>query len=203
MAAAALHALGRGSEIATRFPDQPGASLLAAMLDRGVNAAETSSAGRLFDAACGLLGVHPVARYEGQAPMALEALVLTPRTLDAGWRIGPGNQLDLKPLLAALIGSDPADGADLFHGTVVSALVEWVTQTIEHYGLPPRVLCGGGCFQNAVLAEAMIAGLAAHHIDCHLPIDAPANDGGIALGQAWVAANTGSADDPHHPHRLG
>jgi hydrogenase maturation protein HypF len=83
MAAAALHALGRGDEIASRFADRPGAAMLARMLAQDVASPKTTSCGRLFDAACGLLGVKPVAAFEGEAPMAPSA---SARPMQPHWR---------------------------------------------------------------------------------------------------------------------
>jgi len=191
MAAAALHALGRGEEIAARFAAHGPAAGVAALLARGVNTPPTTSCGRLFDAACGLLGVIPVASYEGEAPMALESLVTRPRVLAGGWRVD-GGTLDLLPLLAALDGRDPADGADLFHGTLAAALVDWALPAVQARG-PRRIALSGGCLCNAVLAEALVAGFAAHGVAALLPRRAPANDGGLALGQAWVAGLAAAA----------
>jgi len=187
MGAAALHALDRGAEIAARFADQDGAALIAAMLERGVNAPETSSAGRLFDAACGLLGVKPEARFEGEAPMALEALAERPRVLETGWSITADNHLDLRALLAALVDTDPVHGANLFHGTFAAALVDWTASSLPAGAR--FVALSGGCLQNKVLAEALVAGFEARGLEALLPVKAPANDGGLSLGQAWVAAN--------------
>ena len=186
MAAAALHTLGRGDEIAARLSCHGDARGVAQMLDRGVNTPLTSSCGRLFDAACGLLGVVPIARYEAEAPMALESLVRTPRVLADGWRID-GAELDLRPLLAALVDCNPVDGADLFHGTLAVALVDWTVAALRTQGLS-AVALSGGCLCNKVLAEGLIAGFAAHGYTALFPRQAPANDGGLALGQAWVAA---------------
>ncbi len=191
MAAAALHALGRGGEIAARFAVHGPAAGVAALLDRGVNTPSTTSCGRLFDAACGLLGVVPAATYEGEAPMALESLVTRPRVLPGGWRVD-GGTLDLLPLLAALDGRDPADGADLFHGTLAAALVDWALPVVQARGLR-RIALSGGCLCNAVLAEALVAGFAAHGVAALLPRRVPANDGGLALGQAWVAGLAAAA----------
>lgn len=65
MGAAALYELGRGDEISVRWRNQAAAPLLGKVIARKVNCPPTSSAGRLFDAACGLLGVHPVTTFEG------------------------------------------------------------------------------------------------------------------------------------------
>ncbi|MEM9169099.1 MAG: hypothetical protein AAGC56_05550, partial [Pseudomonadota bacterium] len=185
MGAAALHALGRGDEIAAWFAEEPGAATIAAMLARGVNAPETSSAGRLFDAACGLLGVMPHAAYEGQAPMALEALADAPMSIGRdGWSIADGI-LDLSGLLDALRTCGPRHGANVFHGTFAAALAEWVSCAAPD---ARRVLASGGCFQNRVLTERLSDALAACGVDLLAPRQAPANDGGLSLGQAWVAA---------------
>ncbi|MFT4275252.1 MAG: carbamoyltransferase HypF [Rhodopseudomonas sp.] len=185
MAAAALAALGRGEEIAARFADQPRAAALAAMLaSRGC--ATTTSAGRLFDAAAGLLGVCTTQGYEGQAAMQLEALVKCPRVLGGGWGIGAGT-LDLSPLLAHLAGRpDAQDGAELFHGTLAAALAGWAVQAAEQTGLTTIAL-GGGCFLNRVLSEDLAARLRAAGLTPLLARQVPPNDGGLSLGQAWIA----------------
>ncbi|MGF1462683.1 MAG: carbamoyltransferase HypF [Maricaulaceae bacterium] len=189
MAAAALHALGRGADIAARFPDQPGAELIAAMLARGVNAPMTSSAGRLFDTAAGLLGVRSVSRFEGEAAMALEGLARSAEVLADGWRLTDDGTLDLRPLLAILVDCDPQTGARLFHGTLAQALVAWAIDGLACDGLARCVALSGGCWQNKLLFETVRAGLTARGVEVFAPAQAPANDGGLSLGQAWVAGN--------------
>jgi hydrogenase maturation protein HypF len=190
MGAAALHAMGRGDEIAERFAAFDGAPMVAAMLTRAMNAPETSSCGRWFDAACGLLRVKSVSDFEGEAPMALESLVTHTDVMADGWQIDADGAVDLTPLLAAMMDLDPISGANLFHGTLAAALAEACLRQIEALGLPARVLAGGGCFQNRVLSEALSANLARYGVELVLPQRVPANDGGLSLGQAWVAALT-------------
>lgn len=184
-ASAALQAMGEGGSIAARFAAQPLARPVARLLAAG-GLATTSSAGRWFDAACGLLGLHPTAAYEGQAPMAMEALVRTPRILDGAWRIEAG-VLDPLPLLAAIDGMDPRAGAEAFHGTLVAALADWAAQAAHTTGLA-TVALSGGCFLNRVLAEGVADALRGRGLRPLLPRALPPNDGGIALGQAAVAA---------------
>jgi hydrogenase maturation protein HypF len=184
-ASAALHALGRGAEIAARFAGEPLAAPVARLLASG-GAPATSSAGRWFDAACGLLGLFPHAAYEGQAPMALEALVREPRTIEGGWRIDDG-VLDPLPMLAAIAGMDPRAGAECFHGTLVAALADWAGRAAAATGLT-CVALSGGCFLNRVLAEGLAGALRRAGLRPLLPRALPPNDGGIALGQAAVAA---------------
>jgi len=188
MAAAALHCLGRGAEIADRFADQPQADLLATILDKGLNAPPTSSCGRLFDAACGLLGVLPVASFEGEAPMALERLVTAPAVLEGAWTVDASGVLDLAPLLARLAdGLDAAAGADLFHGTLAAALADWARRAAEAEGVTDVAL-GGGCFFNAVLRAALEPRLRAAGLTPRPPRVLSPGDPAVSAGQAWLAA---------------
>jgi hydrogenase maturation protein HypF len=186
MAAAALHRMGRADEIPVRFSASGPADGVRRMLDKGLNAPLTSSCGRWFDAACGLLGVRATAGYEGEAPMALESLVRRPFCGGTPWRID-GGALDLTPLLERLLSvGSVEEGADLFHGGLIAALIAWTLPELRARGMDFVVL-SGGCLMNAVLAEGLAAGFAAAGVRALLPRLAPANDGGLALGQAWVA----------------
>ncbi|MBI2239321.1 MAG: hydrogenase maturation protein HypF [Magnetospirillum gryphiswaldense] len=189
MAASVLHRLGRGGEIAGRWPAYKPAAMLGTVLDKGLNSPETSSAGRLFDAACGLLDIHPVAEFEGQAPMALEALADAPHILAGGWRLA-GGVLDFAPLLAHLADcGDPKGGANLFHGTLVAAMAEWAQWGAEQAGCGDVAL-GGGCFFNKVLKDGLVDALAARGLCPMTAIKVSPGDPGLSLGQAWVAALT-------------
>jgi hydrogenase maturation protein HypF len=189
MAASVLHALGRGAEISTRFP-QAG-SVVERMLAQGIRSPFTTSAGRWFDAAAGLLGIRTKCAFEGQAAMQLEALATAhgPVRADANlWSVTHDGTLDLLPLAARLADlDDPAYGAALFHATLVQALDEWVAEAALDEGIG-TVALGGGCFMNALLSTGLREGLAHRGLTVLEARQAPANDGGIALGQAWIAA---------------
>jgi hydrogenase maturation protein HypF len=189
MAAAVLHELGRGDEISARFGGERAAAAVAELLARDVNCPRTSSAGRWFDAAAGLLGVCRVMNYESQAAMQLEALAVRHGAveLDTGlWRID-GDVLDLLPLAERLAGErDAARGAALFHATFAAALAEWVALAARRQQLT-TVALGGGCLLNRVLSLQLTALLRARGLTVLAALQAPPNDGGVSLGQAWIA----------------
>jgi hydrogenase maturation protein HypF len=194
MAAAALHGLGRGHEIVRRWPSQAHAPAIADMLARGLRCPPTSSMGRWFDAAAGLLGLCSHSAFEGQAPMLLEAAaggavppLLTPQEAAGLVRLGDDGWLDLLPLLARLADeSDAARGAALFHAALADGLARWAAQAAERTGLR-SVALGGGCFLNALLTHLLLPRLAERGLHVMQSRQAPPNDGGVALGQAWVA----------------
>ena len=74
----------------------------------------TTAAGRLFDAAAGLLGVSERASFEGEPPMRLEALATKPLALDGGYTLDDGVlDLDLqRPIRGDLLGG-LAEGRDV------------------------------------------------------------------------------------------
>lgn len=159
----------------------------------------TTSMGRAFDAAAGALGICPRMSFEGQAATRLEGLAH--RYLDnhadlpvatSSWQISDNGQivLDIKPLLAALFSVDDAEyGAALFHGTLIAAATDWVDNSARRQGIR-KIVCGGGCFMNTLLACGIEGSLSARGYWVWRAQEAPANDGGLSLGQAWVALQT-------------
>jgi hydrogenase maturation protein HypF len=192
MGAAALALAGRENETERRFADEPAARSVRDMLVRHFNAPETSSLGRWFDAAAGLLGVTRRMSFEGQAAMLLEGAAERHGAVPANpslFSITGDNELDLTAL-AMRVGDerDAGHGAALFHATLVAALAEWVAQSARQLGLT-TVAGGGGCFLNAILARGLHDALGTRGIALCQAHAVPPNDGGLALGQAWVALN--------------
>ena len=196
MAAAALHRLGRGAQIEARFSARPGAATVARMLARDLRCPPTTSMGRWFDAASALLRVRETSAYEGQAPMLLEALAATGEPFVSGPELSelvlilPDGTLDPSPLITRLADlgdeGDTRRGAVLFHHAIADGLARWVVQATESTHVR-TVALGGGCFLNALLTELLVVRLAARGIRVLEARQAPPNDGGIAMGQAWVA----------------
>ncbi len=189
MAASALHALGRGDEITERF-NWPAAANLNLMLSNGLNSPLTSSAGRLYDAVAGLLGVKAYMRFEGQAAMLMEGLAERYGSVvpdEDGYVIERQGMLNMLPLLARLAETkDAGFGAALFHATFAYALADWVLQASVQSGIK-QVALSGGCFLNRLLSESLRVKLQSNGLTVFEARQLPPNDGGLSLGQAWVA----------------
>lgn len=186
-----------------QLPDMPTLAateqqLLQAMLARGINAPFTSSAGRLFDAAALLSGAATGNRFDGQAGMALEALAestaepaaLQPATIEVP--AGGPFALDCTPLLLSLAeqrasGSGKAALAYGFHSRLSEAVLAGCNYCRQVSGLS-RVVLSGGVFQNRLLTDLVYTRLAQAGFEVFLHRLVPPNDGGLALGQAAVAA---------------
>ena len=186
MGVAVLARLGRGVEAAARFPRTPLAADVA-RLAAAPGAAQTTSLGRVFDAAAAILGVRLEQQYEGQAAMELEALCKAPRALAGGFSI-ENDMLDLAPLFRALLdeGLCAREGAELFHGTLIEALAAWIGGAARRFD-QTRVALGGGCLMNAALADGLSRRLREQGIEPLLARKIPSNDGGLSLGQAFLA----------------
>ena len=209
LAASALDSCGRRAEIpefiAQRYPGRDG-KVMAMLLERRLNCPITSSLGRLFDAAAGLLGRRAEVRYEGQAAMELEGLAAAYGPLPplAGGMIRRGPVADFSPLLSYLADcADAAYGAALFHATLAAGLAEWLIAaaseassggnsdasagTAVNRKKYAKIAIGGGCAMNAILMTALRRQLETAGFIVLEARQAPPNDGGLALGQAWVA----------------
>lgn len=202
MAAAALHAMGRDDEIVPRFASAVGPALASGvqtMLARGLNCPRTTSAGRWFDAMAGLLGISVRQGAEAEAAIALEQAAVRglPRGLPCGLVRGDGlvdvDDLDLRPLAAACLargeGGDVEAAAAMFHFGLADALAQAAIAAATAHDTR-SVMLGGGCFYNRVLTTRLgtrleAAGCAVHGVEGPGPGDA-----GLALGQAWIAAQS-------------
>ena len=187
LAAAVLHELGRGNEIEQRFSAQPMAASVAEQLASASDCLAGSSMGRLFYAAAAILGVCFVSEFSGQAGLLLEGMAERfgeAAPLRDAWKIEAG-QLDLLPLFALLADEKNRErGAAVFYATVAEALVEWLL-TVAPEGR--AVAAGGGSLQNQVLGRGLRSRLGEQGLHLIEARRMPPNDGGLALGQAWVA----------------
>ena len=184
-AASILELLGMNNKISQRFSAMPLAPLLANILKTNISVSKTSSCEKLFDAAGALLGVNLISDYEGQAMMQLKSLVTQTEILPNGWHFN-NNQFNLLPTFRYLLDVDAIRGANLFHGTLVAGLSEWIISWANKLALSD-ILLSGGCFLNNVLSEGLEKQLTQSGLNVYLPQRLPSDEGGLSLGQAWIA----------------
>jgi hydrogenase maturation protein HypF len=166
-------------------------AVLGRLLASGRFAPETSSAGRLFDAASALLDVRQLCSYEGQAALELESLAVPDPERRAYPMTLRGGVLDWEPLLDALL-EDRAAGvprgviAMRFHLGLACGIVGSAVWAARETGVS-RVVLSGGCFQNALLSELAERGLVRAGLEPLLHHRVPPGDGGLAVGQLLAA----------------
>jgi hydrogenase maturation protein HypF len=76
-----------------------------------------------------------------------------------------------------------------FHNTLVRLFAELCERIHSARGLN-RVVLSGGVFQNARLLSGLVSALQAKGLEVFSHRQVPTNDGGIALGQAIIAAKS-------------
>lgn len=181
--------------------------ILDRQLETGVQVFQTSSAGRLFDAVSGLLGVCTKVTYEGQAAIELESVgtrflqQLSQEDVD---RMKENEQLlysyEIRVEKTALIlgvrslfeemvrdvlqGVSGGEIAYRFHQTIAKAIVDLALRL--GVGKDPLVL-SGGVFQNKLLTEAVLRNCQTHGINVLRSRVLPPGDGGLAFGQLLIA----------------
>ncbi len=174
------------------------------MLKAGLHTVPAHGVGRYFDALGALLLEKPRATYEGQLAAELNAVAdvdepgLYPFVIERGpepW------QIDLRPAVRAIVidmleGTAPGIVATRFHRTIGAATAEIVGLALEIRG-PLPVALSGGCFQNALLVEDILARL--DGVPVYLNRQAPPGDGGLALGQAVVGSRIAQRRLPIDP----
>ncbi|MEW6509583.1 MAG: carbamoyltransferase HypF [Bacteroidota bacterium] len=192
-------ALARADLAPVRAFTQRETFTLITMLERGVNAPLTSSAGRLFDAVASLVGLRQISNFEGQAAMDLEFALAGENVADS-YRcelftaVGGERDPHAPQWIADWSGVIADILRDLRAGTPIrrisarfhNALVELIIDVARRNG-DGRVVLSGGCFQNAYLTERTVQRLREEGFLPYWHQRVPPNDGGIALGQIYAA----------------
>ena len=175
------------------------------MTARGVNAPRACGLGRLFDAVSVLAGVSAENSYEGQAAVELEAAAAAMpddappypfaigQATDAGsGGVPQGWVIDTVPLVCGVVadveaGRSAAEVGARFHAGVAAMLREAARRARAETALA-RVVLSGGCFANDRLVRTLAPALESDGFGVYVHRDVPPGDGGVALGQAYVAA---------------
>jgi hydrogenase maturation protein HypF len=188
-----------GTHAARAIPDAD-RRILRTQLERSLNCATTTSMGRFLDAAASLAGGRQTVSYEGQGAIEFEALALAAAPGKAPYAFALRHDehgtivVDGAPVLRdvardAASGRSIADIAWAVHAAIAECIVE-VAVALRAARQVERVGLTGGVFQNALLLTLAVERLHSagftvmtHHL-------VPPNDGGLALGQAMVAAHS-------------
>ena len=167
---------------------------VASVLEAGINCPPASSLGRWFDAVAALCGLADSNRFEGQAPMLLEAAAAADFADAYEFEITSSQPFVIDP--RAMVGGIVADleagagataVAGRFHNTVIAFLSAAARRAREATGAN-LVALSGGCFANRRLSAGLAATLEAGGFEVLRHRMVPCNDGGVALGQAVIAA---------------
>jgi hydrogenase maturation protein HypF len=144
-----------------------------------------------------LIGVAQVSTFEAEAAMRLEALASAAGDLAAIDSVGiesRGGQLVLDTVhLASLLFRDRQRGrpveeiAGVFHESLARGIAQICVRLATEHGVS-RAALSGGVFQNALLLARVQQLLRDHDLLVYTNEQIPANDGGVSLGQALVAA---------------
>ncbi|MBO0751838.1 MAG: carbamoyltransferase HypF [Bradyrhizobiaceae bacterium] len=181
---------------------------LDAITRNAVNSPPASSCGRLFDAVAAALGLARERQvYEGEAAARLEAIVdretlhheddalaypfAIPSLRDSGLPYVEPLAM-WEALLGDLVLQTPAAViAARFHKGLAKAIVAMAKKLCRDDGDGASfdgVALSGGSFQNRVLFEDVVRRLEAEGFTVFSHAEVPCNDGGLALGQAAIAA---------------
>jgi len=185
----------------TRFLAAKNDMLLDALeeaMAKWINCPPTSSMGRLFDAVAALMGIRDSVNYEGQAAIEMEQAAITAgRVVDIKYNYAIYDrdgilEVDTDAIISGVL-DDLQQGearnviAYKFHNTVKNIITAVCIRTREMFG-ENRVCLSGGVFQNMLLLDMVHRDLEHHKFQVYVHRLVPANDGGISLGQAVIAA---------------
>ena len=154
---------------------------------QNINAPQTSSVGRLFDAATAFTGVRSISSFEGQGAMEFEALCKNIGNEYIELDLDKNNDLlitNWQPLVTALLNTETSINkrSALFHHSLAHAMLQQAKAIRDAHDVN-IVSLSGGVFQNRVLTERAMSLLSDNGFKAHLPELIPVNDAGISFGQ--------------------
>jgi len=187
------------------IPELPNHELQKMAWRQNINTAYSSSMGRLFDAAASLLDICHENTYEGLCAIKLEQAARQGKVefLRRSLRL----EEILKVVCHKQNGTWQADSVKLlmdlyhlkedysgeilayhFHHAVADAIVELASRIIEEHPDIKGIALSGGCFINRILLDEVMTGIQKKGMQVYINREVPCGDGGIALGQSWLAS---------------
>lgn len=161
-------------------------------MERKINSPLTSSMGRLFDAAAALAGVRQKVNYEAQAAIEFEAMVDDSEKKAYSFELDQ-NKVVVRAAFEKLI-ADVRDGVRLnqiaarFHNGLAQMVLAACLRLKSETGIKDVAL-SGGVWQNITLLGRTLSLLQNEGFQVYIHGEVPANDGGLSLGQAAIAAS--------------
>ncbi len=153
----------------------------------------SSSAGRLFDAVSALMGICDKNTFEGEAAIAIESMVIDgiEESYPVDISFKDPLEIDFSNAILKIINdmerrTDRRVIATKFHNTVASAVI-LVVLKLSLVNNIKKVALSGGVFQNVYLLGKVTDNLRAEGLSVYTNEIVPCNDGGISLGQAYIA----------------
>jgi hydrogenase maturation protein HypF len=182
-------------------PDREKRAAIEQQLEKNINTIATSSLGRLFDAVSALCSLGGYNNFEAQLPMALEAIADKEVTEHYPFELKKENGVItveigsmLQNIIVDKIGNvDKSVIAAKFHNTIAEFFLAMVKKAREETGIKTAAI-SGGVFCNRFLSEKLIELLRNGEFSVLFNRMVPANDGGISLGQAAIAAKIKKRD---------
>jgi len=170
--------------------------LISRLVQQHLHTPLTSSAGRLFDTVAALISVPGSTRtsYEGQAAIELELLAQGQTAPGYPFSLNESGsvwEIETNEVIAAVVADlmaaiPPPRISASFHRTVAEMVLSGCRR-LRAGGGPGAVALSGGTFQNSLLLNRAVDLLEDHGFDVYVHRRVPANDGGLALGQAVLA----------------
>ncbi len=199
MGAALLATIGKADEIAKRYSEHSGATWFKEALKNPNLTKKTTALGRYFDGISSLLGLCDIQHDEATAAMRLEALATQSEGHAlSGWSVKDG-EIDLTSAIAELLeNKDRAQAAADFHKTLAKSLAQSAFEAAKEIGYKDAIAVTGGCAANRLLFSALKDDLKSLGLKIAIPREVPAGDGGLSLGELWLAALNYKAKETEH-----
>ena len=163
---------------------KPDAELILKAIAAKINTVKSSSMGRLFDAVSCLLGISDYNDHEGKCAILLEDAAAFAKAQPGENYYHPGCDAP-----DCIIPAKACELALKFHESIIDMILENCIEIREKTGAS-QVALTGGTFQNKILMEGVLEKLRDAGFEAYYNISVSPNDGGIALGQSFIAMHS-------------